>query len=52
VESLSQENKVRRVSNCQITAENPIIAAEGSTANVPTQKRREDAEEVLYLKRI
>jgi hypothetical protein len=49
---MSQKNKARYLSNYQITAENAVITTDGSTSNVPTQKRKDDAKQTLYINRI
>ena len=49
---MSQKNKARHLSNCQMATESAVIATDGSTSNVPTQKRKEDAKQILYLNRI
>jgi hypothetical protein len=49
---MSQKNQARHPSNCQITVEKAALVADGSSANVPSQKRKEDAKRVLYLKRV
>jgi hypothetical protein len=50
--NMSQKNKARHLSNCQITAENAVITTDCSTSNVPTPKRKDDAKQPLYLNRI
>jgi len=52
VKNMSQENKARHLSNCQMAAESAVISTDGSTSNVPMRKRKEDAKQVLYLKRV
>ncbi len=49
---MSQKDKARHISNCQMAAESAVITTDGSTSNVPMQKRKEDAKEILYLDRI
>lgn len=55
---MSQRNeKVRRLSNCQIAPESipeecAVIVAESSSSNVPSQKRKEEAMQLIYLNRI
>ncbi|MGA2385451.1 MAG: hypothetical protein ABSG33_02840 [Candidatus Bathyarchaeia archaeon] len=53
---MSQENKLARHSqNCKVAASMPeciVVAADVSSAKVPSQKRKEQAEPTLYLKRI
>jgi hypothetical protein len=49
---MSQKNKAGHSSNCQIAAERAVITAADSTPNVPMQKRKEEAEQILYLNRI
>jgi hypothetical protein len=49
--------KERYLSDCQVTAETiptecPIITTEISSTNVPSQKRKEKAKRIIYLKRI
>jgi hypothetical protein len=53
---MSQENrKARHLQNCTIVAgsipECAILEADGSL-NVPSRKRKEEAEQTLYLNRI
>jgi hypothetical protein len=52
LKNMSQKNKARHLSNCQITAESAVITTDSSTSNVPTRKRKEDAKQILYLNRI
>jgi len=52
LKNMSQKNKARHLSNCQMAAESAVIATDGSTSNVPTRKRKEDAKQILYLNRI
>jgi hypothetical protein len=49
---MSQKNKARHLSNCQITAENAVITMDSSTSNVPAPKRKDDAKQTLYINRI
>jgi hypothetical protein len=49
---MSQKNEVRHPVNCQITAQTTDISAQGSSSNVPLQKRKEDAKQTLYINRI
>ena len=49
---MSQNDKARHPSNCQMAAESAVITTEGNTSNVPTQKRKEDAKQILYLNRV
>ena len=49
---MAQNNIARHSSNCPIAAQSPVIAASDSTPNVPMQKRKEDAKQILYLNRI
>jgi hypothetical protein len=49
---MSQKKQARHISNCQITAESAVITTDGSTSNVPSQNRKEDAKKILYLNRI
>jgi hypothetical protein len=48
---MSQKNQVRHRSNCPVAVETTVTLAECSKPNVP-QKRKEDAKQTLYLKRI
>jgi hypothetical protein len=48
---MSQKKEARQLSDCQIIAESAVIST-GSTTNVPAQKRKLDAEEILYLNRV
>jgi hypothetical protein len=52
LKNMSQKNKARHLSNCQITAENAVITMDSSTSNVPTPKRKDDAKQTLYINRI
>jgi len=45
---MSQKNEVRHRSKCQITAKTTVTLA----SSVPSQKRKEDAKQTLYLNRI
>jgi hypothetical protein len=49
---MSQQNEVRHRSTCQITAKPTVTLADGRKPNVPSQKRKEDAKQTLYLNRI
>jgi hypothetical protein len=49
---MPQKNEVRQQSNCPITVETTIALVNGSNENMPSQKRKEDAKQVLYLNRI
>jgi hypothetical protein len=49
---MSQKNQVRHRSNCPVTVETMVTLAECSIPKVPTQKRKEDAKQTLYLNRI
>jgi hypothetical protein len=49
---MSQKNKSRHRAECQITAVTPVELAAISTPKVPSNKRKEDAKQTLYLKRI
>jgi hypothetical protein len=49
---MSQKNKARHLSKCEIAAENATIITESSAADVSMQKRKEEAEQILYLKRV
>jgi hypothetical protein len=49
---MSQKNQVRYQSNCQEVIETPVVIAAGSGKDVPSQKRKEDAKQTLYLNRI
>ena len=49
---MTQKNGTRNLSNCQITVESAVMTKDGSTSNVPMQKRKEDAKQILYLNRI
>ncbi|MGA3288985.1 MAG: hypothetical protein ABSD42_01935 [Candidatus Bathyarchaeia archaeon] len=49
---MSQKNKARHLSNCQMAAESAVIAMADGTSNVPMRKRKEDAKQILYLNRI
>jgi len=35
-----------------VTEECPVVVADSSSLNVPSQKRKEDAEQVLYIDRV
>jgi hypothetical protein len=43
---------VRHNLNCQIAVETTATITDGSKPNVPSQKRKEDAKQALYLNRI
>jgi hypothetical protein len=49
---MSQKNDLRHFAKCQITAEIPVELIVTSTPKVPSNKRKEDAKQTLYLKRI
>ncbi len=51
VENMSQKNKAGQCSNCQTAAE-PIVMAAEVSASVSTQKRKEEAKQILYLNRV
>lgn len=47
-----KKNETRHLSNCQISAESAVISTDETASNVPVQKRKEDAEQTLYLLRV
>jgi hypothetical protein len=47
-----KKNETRHLSNCQIATESAVISSDGNASNVPVQKRKEDAEQTLYLFRV
>jgi hypothetical protein len=55
---MPQKNEdARRTSNCQLSSESipkgcAVIAAKSSSMNVPSKKRKEDANQLIYLKRV
>jgi hypothetical protein len=49
---MSQKNKARHSSDCQIAAESAAIVTESSAENVSMQKRKEEAKQILYLNRV
>jgi hypothetical protein len=49
---MDRKNKARHVTNCQIASATALISADGSTSNVPSSKRKEDAKQILYLNRV
>jgi len=49
---MSQKNDLRHCTKCQITAETPVELVVNSTPKVPSNKRKEDAKQTLYLQRI
>jgi hypothetical protein len=49
---MSQQEKTRHFANSQITTEGAVITTDGNTPNVPGQKRKEDAKQILYLDRV
>ena len=55
---MSQKNEdARRTSDCQLSSESipngcAVIAAKSNSANVPSNKRKEDANQLTYLKRV
>ena len=49
---MSQKNQVRHQSNCPVAVETTVALANTGSSNVPTQKRKEDAKQTLYLNRI
>ena len=52
LKNMSQQNEVRRQENCPITVEATVTLPKDSRKDVPTQKRKEDAERALFLTRI
>ena len=52
VEKMSQKKNARHTSNCQIAADASAVITQSSATNVPTQKRKEDADQILYINRI
>ncbi len=51
LKNMSQKNVARHL-DCPMPIESAVIAADSSASNVPTQKRKKDAEQILYLNRI
>jgi hypothetical protein len=49
---MSQKNQVRHRSNCSVAVETMATLADCSKPKVPSQKRKEDAKQTLYLNRI
>jgi hypothetical protein len=49
---MSQKNDLRHCTKCQITTEPMVELAVNSKPKVPSHKRKEDAKQTLYLKRI
>jgi hypothetical protein len=49
---MSQKNDLRHYVKCQITTEPTVELAVTSRPKVPSTKRKEDAKQTLYLKRI
>jgi len=49
---MSQKNKAGHRVNCQTTAQNAVITAEVSASNVSTQKRKDEAKQILYINRV
>ncbi len=49
---MSHKNYVRHRSNCHVAVETTVTLADGGSKNVPSQKRKEDAKQTLYLNRI
>jgi hypothetical protein len=52
LKNMAQKKQARHPSNCQITAENAVITTSDSSLNVPKQKQKEDANDILYINRI
>jgi len=52
LKNMTQKNGTGNLSNCQITVESAVMTKEGSPSNVPMQKRKEDAKQILYLNRV
>ena len=54
---MSPKNEDARCTNCQLLSESTpkgcaVIAAKSSSMNVPSKKRKEDANQLIYLKRV
>ncbi|MCL4430526.1 MAG: hypothetical protein M1167_07210 [Chloroflexi bacterium] len=49
---MSQKKQVRHQSNCPVAVETTVTLADISKPDVPSQKRKEDAKQTLYLNRI
>ncbi len=47
-----QKNEASRLSNCEIAAESAVISTDESISKAPVQKRKEDAEQTLYINRV
>jgi len=52
LKNMTQKNGTGHLQNCQIAVENAVIATDVSPSNVPMQKRKEDAKQILYLNRV
>jgi hypothetical protein len=52
VENMSKKNQARHQTNSQITAETAVISTDDNTPNMPMRKPKEDAEQILYIKRV
>jgi len=49
---MAQKKQARHLSNCQVTAESAVVTTSDSSLNVPKQKLKEDANDILYINRI
>jgi hypothetical protein len=54
---MSQKNEDAKYTNCQLSSESipngcAVIAAKSNSVNVPSNKRKEDANQLTYLKRV
>jgi len=49
---MAKKNEARHPSKCKLAAESAVIAMSDTKSNVPLQKRKEDAKQILYLNRV
>jgi hypothetical protein len=49
---MSQQKQARHNTNLRIAVESTVTLADGNKPKVPSQKRKEDAKQTLYLNRI
>ncbi len=49
---MPKKSEVRNCSKSQVTVETTVSVADISSSNVPSQKQKEDAKQILYFNRI
>ena len=49
---MQHKSEVRHRSKCQAAVETTVTVVDSGSSNVPSQKQKEDAKQILYFNRI